>query len=174
MAKPVLTAFPIQTLRFVYRSQSARERRFYSTSEDKSPLAGIRVIDLTRIVAGPYCTMILGDLGAEVLKIEEPGVGDQARKWGPFFGDSKKAAAYFVSLNRNKKSVCIDLKRGRDIIYDLAQKSDVLMENYIPGKLSQYGLSFEDIHKVAPHLIYCSLTGYGYDGPYMNRYYFYF
>lgn len=127
-------------------------------------------IDLTRVVAGPYCTMLLGDLGAEILKIEEPGVGDQTRQWGPFFGNSKQATAYFVSLNRNKKSVCIDLKRGKEIIYDLAQKSDVLIENYVPGKLATYGLNYEEIRKIAPHLIYCSLTGYGYKGPYRNRY----
>ncbi|XP_051168095.1 succinate--hydroxymethylglutarate CoA-transferase [Leptopilina boulardi] len=145
--------------------------KYYSTNVNdvRSPLSGIRVMDLTRVVAGPYCTMLLGDLGAEILKIEEPGIGDQTRQWGPFFGNSKKATAYFVSLNRNKKSICIDLKRGKEIIYDLAKKSDVLMENYVPGKLSKYGLSYEEIHKIAPHLVYCSLTGYGYKGPYRNR-----
>lgn len=157
-------------LRSLYQIPLSREKYCYSTnSDDKSPLSGIRVIDLTRVVAGPYCTMLLGDLGAEILKIEEPNVGDQTRQWGPFFGKTKKATAYFVSLNRNKKSMCINLKKGKDIIYDLARKSDVLMENYVPGKLSEYGLSYEEIHKIAPHLIYCSLTGYGYKGPYKNR-----
>lgn len=151
-------------------SSRLRRGNFYSTdSGNKFPLSGIRVMDLTRVVAGPYCTMLLGDLGAEILKIEEPGVGDQTRQWGPFFGNSKQATAYFVSLNRNKKSVCIDLKRGKEIIYDLAQKSDVLIENYVPGKLATYGLNYEEIRKIAPHLIYCSLTGYGYKGPYRNR-----
>ena len=162
--------FTARKIRFLYQSDVLSGKHFYSTiHEVNSPLAGIRVIDLTRIVAGPYCTMVLGDLGAEVLKIEEPGVGDPTRKWGPFFGENHENTAYFISLNRNKKSACIDLKRGRDIIYDLARKSDVLVENYVPGKLSQYGLSFEELHKVAPHLVYCSLTGYGYKGPYKNR-----
>ncbi|XP_053974952.1 succinate--hydroxymethylglutarate CoA-transferase isoform X1 [Hylaeus volcanicus] len=146
------------------------QRNFCTTVEDcRSPLAGIRVLDLTRIVAGPYCTMILGDLGAEILKIERPGSGDEARKWGPPFIEGTQESTYFLSVNRNKKSICIDLKRGKDIIYELAKKSDVLVENYVPGKLKQLALGYEDISKVAPHLIYCSLTGYGYEGPYANR-----
>ncbi|KAL2734234.1 succinate--hydroxymethylglutarate CoA-transferase [Vespula squamosa] len=136
---------------------------------DSSPLSGIRILDLTRIVAGPYCTMILGDLGAEVIKIEKPGSGDEARKWGPPFFNGTQESAYFVSVNRNKKSICIDLKKGRNIIYELAKKSDVLVENYIPGKLMKMGLGYTDIKKIAPHLIYCSLTGYGSAGPYANR-----
>ncbi|XP_076621181.1 succinyl-CoA:glutarate CoA-transferase isoform X2 [Colletes latitarsis] len=135
----------------------------------RSPLADIRVLDLTRVVAGPYCTMILGDLGAEVLKIERPGGGDESRKWGPPFVEGTQESVYFLSVNRNKKSICIDLKKGKDIIYELAKKSDVLVENYVPGKLGQMSLGYEDISKVAPHLIYCSLTGYGYEGPYRNR-----
>lgn len=137
--------------------------------DDKSPLSGIRVLDLTRIIAGPYCTMILGDLGAEILKVEKPGSGDEARKWGPPFMQGTEEATYFLSVNRNKKSICINLKEGRHIIYELAKKSDILVENYIPGALKKMGLGYEDISKVAPHLIYCSLTGYGYEGPYTNR-----
>lgn len=140
-----------------------------SIADNKSPLSGIRVLDLTRIIAGPYCTMILGDLGAEILKIEKPGSGDEARKWGPPFIEGTEEATYFLSVNRNKKSICIDLKEGRDVIYELAKKSDILVENYVPGKLKNIGLGYEDISKVAPHLIYCSLTGYGYEGPYTNR-----
>ncbi|KAK9307990.1 hypothetical protein QLX08_001894 [Tetragonisca angustula] len=140
-----------------------------NSTDDKSPLSGIRVLDLTRIIAGPYCTMILGDLGAEILKIEKPVNGDEARKWGPPFIEGTKEATYFLCVNRNKKSVCIDLKKGKDIIYELAQKSDVLVENYVPGKLKEMGLGYEDISEVAPRLIYCSLTGYGYEGPYANR-----
>lgn len=140
-----------------------------SIADNKSPLSGIRVLDLTRIIAGPYCTMILGDLGAEILKIEKPGSGDEARKWGPPFIEGTEEATYFLSVNRNKKSICIDLKEGRDVIYELAKKSDILVENYVPGKLKNMGLGYEDISKVAPHLIYCSLTGYGYEGPYTNR-----
>ncbi|KZC13587.1 CaiB/baiF CoA-transferase family protein C7orf10 like protein, partial [Dufourea novaeangliae] len=145
-------------------------RTLCTTIEDyTSPLAGIRVLDLTRIVAGPYCTMILGDLGAEVLKIEKPGTGDEARKWGPPFVTGTKESVYFLSVNRNKKSICIDLKEGKEIVYELAKKSDILVENYVPGKLGRLGLGYKDICKVAPHLIYCSLTGYGYKGPYANR-----
>ncbi|XP_017885459.1 succinate--hydroxymethylglutarate CoA-transferase [Ceratina calcarata] len=140
-----------------------------STKNDNSPLAGIRVLDLTRIIAGPYCTMILGDLGAEILKVEKPGTGDEARTWGPPFIEGIQDATYFLSINRNKKSICIDLKQGKDIIYELAKKSDVLIENYVPGKLKKLGLGYEDVSKVAPHLVYCSMTGYGYDGPYSSR-----
>ncbi|XP_043259015.1 succinate--hydroxymethylglutarate CoA-transferase [Colletes gigas] len=157
--------------RFVLSAGSIKiQRNLCTTIEDcRSPLAGIRILDLTRIVAGPYCTMILGDLGAEILKIERPGGGDEARKWGPPFVEGTQESLYFLSVNRNKKSICIDLKNGKDIIYELAKKSDVLVENYVPGKLGQMSLGYEDISKVAPHLIYCSLTGYGYEGPYMNR-----
>ncbi|XP_015118806.1 succinate--hydroxymethylglutarate CoA-transferase [Diachasma alloeum] len=136
---------------------------------NKSPLSGIRVLDLTRIVAGPYCTMILGDYGAEILKIERPGTGDESRHWGPPFLPNSKDSVYFLSVNRNKKSICIDIKKGRDIIYELAKKSDVLIENYVPGKLEKMGLGYRDIKRIAPHIIYCSLTGYGYEGPYADR-----
>lgn len=140
-------------------------------NSDISPLNGIRIIDLTRIVAGPYCTMILSDLGAEVIKIERPGTGDEARKWGPPFIRNTSETCYFVALNRNKKSVCVDLKspKGRDILYALAETSDVLVENYVPGKLGEMNLGYEDFKKVAPHLIYCSITGYGPAGPYKSR-----
>ncbi|XP_067001549.2 succinate--hydroxymethylglutarate CoA-transferase [Anabrus simplex] len=145
--------------------------RLFSTPAQDSPLAGIRVLDLTRIVAGPFCTMILGDLGAEVLKIEMPNSGDEARKWGPPFIEGTSESCYFLSLNRNKKSVCINLKSdtGREIIYELVKKCDVLIENYVPGKLKSLGLSYEDVKDIAPHLIYCSLTGYGPNGPYSKR-----
>ncbi|XP_044006701.1 succinate--hydroxymethylglutarate CoA-transferase [Aphidius gifuensis] len=138
---------------------------------DKSPLSGIRVLDLTRIVAGPYCTMILGDLGAEIIKIERPNIGDESRHWGPPFisSNKNKESTYFMSVNRNKKSICIDLKKGQNIIYELAKKSDVIIENYVPGKLSNLKLGFYDIEKYAPHIIYCSLTGYGSTGKYSSR-----
>ncbi|CAG5108872.1 Similar to SUGCT: Succinate--hydroxymethylglutarate CoA-transferase (Homo sapiens) [Cotesia congregata] len=153
--------------RFIHRSSATCTST--DSNNDKSPLAGIRVLDLTRIIAGPYCTMILGDLGAEILKIEKPGTGDECRNWGPPFLSGTKHATYFLSVNRNKKSVCIDFKKGRDIIYELAKKSDVLIENFVPGKLSKMGLGYEDLKKAAPQLIYCSLTGYGYEGPYAQR-----
>ncbi|XP_014475292.1 PREDICTED: succinate--hydroxymethylglutarate CoA-transferase [Dinoponera quadriceps] len=149
-----------------------KHRRPFSTTvveDDRSPLSGTRVLDLTRIVAGPYCTMILGDLGAEILKIERPGSGDEARKWGPPFFEGTRESTYFASVNRNKKSVCIDLKRGRDVVCELARECDVLVENYVPGKLSSMGLGYDDIAEVAPRLIYCSLTGYGSQGPYASR-----
>lgn len=136
-----------------------------------APLNDVRILDMTRIVAGPYCTMILGDLGAEVLKIERPGSGDEARKWGPpFVGDSGESC-YFLALNRNKKSVCVDIKskKGREILYDLAKVSDVLVENYVPGKLDELQLGYEHIRAINPRLIYCSITGYGTVGPYRNK-----
>ncbi|XP_055848443.1 succinate--hydroxymethylglutarate CoA-transferase [Episyrphus balteatus] len=136
---------------------------------DSHPLKGVRILDLTRIIAGPFCTMILADLGAEVIKVEKPGSGDESRKWGPPFLPNSKDAVYFLASNRNKKSACIDIKKGSHIIRELAAKSDVLVENYVPGKLSEYGLDYEGIKKVAPGLVYCSLTGYGSEGPYKNR-----
>lgn len=134
-------------------------------------LENIRVLDLTRIVAGPYCTMILGDLGAEVIKIEQPGVGDETRQWPPYTIADKDLSCYFSSLNRNKKSVCVNLKsaEGKKIIYDLSKISDVLVENYVPGKLDKLDLGFKKIHSIAPQLIYCSISGYGLKGPYRNR-----
>lgn len=143
-------------------------RRCFS---DAGALSGIRILDLTRIVAGPYCTMILGDLGAEVLKIERPGTGDEARKWGPPYIADTSETCYFASLNRNKKSVCIDIKsrKGREILFEIAQHCDVLVENYVPGKLDELELGYDNFKQVAPHLVYCSITGYGRTGPYRNR-----
>lgn len=139
------------------------------TSEKKYPLQNIRVLDLTRIVAGPYCTMILSDLGAEVIKIERPFSGDESRKWGPPFLANSTDSVYFLAANRNKKSVSIDMKRGRDIIVELAKKCDVLVENYVPGKLHEYDLSYEKLKPLCPKLIYCSITGYGSVGPYAKK-----
>ncbi|XP_020287031.1 succinate--hydroxymethylglutarate CoA-transferase [Pseudomyrmex gracilis] len=148
---------------------NTKKCELFCTTAESSPLNGIRVLDLTRIVAGPYCTMVLGDLGAEILKIERPGSGDEARNWGPPFFEGTKESTYFTSVNRNKKSVCVDLKKGRDVIYDLAKTCDVLVENYVPGKLNGIGLGYQDLAKIAPRLIYCSLTGYGSQGPYASR-----
>ncbi|XP_033333295.1 succinyl-CoA:glutarate CoA-transferase isoform X1 [Megalopta genalis] len=168
-AKPLVSSNFLKNIKC--SSSNIKSKKFLCTTAEnnRSPLAGIRVLDLTRIVAGPYCTMILGDLGAEVLKIERPVSGDEARHWGPPFIKGTQDSVYFLSVNRNKKSICIDLQQGKDIIYELAMKSDVLVENYVPGKLSKFGLGYKEISKVAPHLIYCSLTGYGYEGPYSNR-----
>lgn len=138
---------------------------------DNLPLNGIRILDLTRIVAGPYCTMILGDLGADVIKVEKPGSGDEARKWGPPFINNTSETPYFVAVNRNKRSICIDLKsaEGRDLIYALAGKCDVFIENYVPGKLDQLKLGYSHVKSVSPNIIYCSITGYGSEGPYSKR-----
>ncbi|XP_055613866.1 succinate--hydroxymethylglutarate CoA-transferase [Uranotaenia lowii] len=145
------------------------ERILSNPSEKVYPLKGIKVLDLTRIVAGPYCTMVLSDLGAEVFKIERPFHGDESRKWGPPFLKDSEDSVYFMASNRNKKSVCVDLKKGKSVIYDLARKCDVLVENYIPGKLDQMGLGYDQLSRIAPSLIYCSITGYGSEGPYKTR-----
>uniref|UniRef100_A0A8C1NYE1 Succinate--hydroxymethylglutarate CoA-transferase n=1 Tax=Cyprinus carpio TaxID=7962 RepID=A0A8C1NYE1_CYPCA len=129
------------------------------------PLDGVKVLDLTRVLAGPFATMILGDLGAEVIKVERPGSGDDTRAWGPpFVGEE---SAYFLSVNRNKKSIAVDLKdpEGTKLVTKLAKVCDVLVENYLPGKLNEMGLGYEELSKVAPQLIYCSITGYGQTGP---------
>ncbi|XP_070842737.1 succinate--hydroxymethylglutarate CoA-transferase [Chaetodon trifascialis] len=129
------------------------------------PLEGVRVLDLSRVLAGPFATMILGDLGAEVIKVERPGAGDDTRAWGPPFVGTE--SAYFLSVNRNKKSISVDLKhpRGANIIQELAAVCDVLVENYLPGKLQQMGLGYDQLSRENPQLIYCSISGYGQTGP---------
>jgi crotonobetainyl-CoA:carnitine CoA-transferase CaiB-like acyl-CoA transferase len=128
---------------------------------DELPLSGCRVLDLSRVLAGPLATQILGDLGADVIKIERPGEGDDTRHWGPPFvaGD----AAYYLSLNRNKRSVAVDLKspEGADAIRDLAAGSDVLIENFRPGLMAELGLALDDLRSATPRLITCSLTAFG-------------
>ncbi|XP_072865044.1 succinyl-CoA:glutarate CoA-transferase isoform X6 [Chlorocebus sabaeus] len=133
------------------------------------PLEGIKILDLTRILAGPFATMNLGDLGAEVIKVERPGVGDDTRTWGPPFVGTE--STYYLSVNRNKKSIAVNIKdpKGVKIIKELAAVCDVFVENYVPGKLSAMGLGYEDIDKIAPHIIYCSITGYGQTGPISQR-----
>ncbi len=128
------------------------------------PLNGIRVVDLTRVVAGPYCTMMLGDMGAEVLKIEEPGHGDDTRAWGPYLNGH---SSFYLQLNRSKKSVALDLKTadGAAALRDLLATADVLIENFRPGSLSQLGFGYTAVAAVNPKLIYCSITGYGQTGP---------
>jgi crotonobetainyl-CoA:carnitine CoA-transferase CaiB-like acyl-CoA transferase len=128
-------------------------------------LHGVRVLDLTRVLAGPYCTMFLGDLGAEVVKIEQPGAGDDTRGWGPPFVGGE--SAYFLSVNRNKKSLALDLKspEGKDLLRRLAHKADVLIENFRPGTMERLGLGEKDLHQANPRLIYASLSAFGADGP---------
>jgi crotonobetainyl-CoA:carnitine CoA-transferase CaiB-like acyl-CoA transferase len=132
---------------------------------NNGPLDGIRVLDLTRVLAGPYCTMFLGDLGAEVVKVEQPGVGDDTRGWGPPFAGGE--SAYFLCVNRNKKSITVDLKtdEGVDLIRRLAASADVLIENFRPGTMEHLGLGDENLRSVNSKLIYASLSGFGADGP---------
>src|SRR5215471_1855748 len=128
------------------------------------PLEGLKVVDLTRVVAGPFCTMQLGDWGAEVLKIEEPHHGDDTRAWAPFIGGE---GSFFLALNRSKKSIAIDLKTpaGADVLQRLIASADVLIENFRPGSLAQLGFSYAQASAINPRLIYCSITGYGQNGP---------
>ncbi len=141
-----------------------------------APLKGLRVFDLTRILAGPTCTQLLGDLGAEVIKIERPGQGDDTRKWGPPFvrdesGAETTESAYYLSSNRNKRSVTIDIARpeGQALARRLIARSDILVENFKTGGLANYGLSYDDLKDENPKLIYCSITGFGQTGPYAPR-----
>jgi len=140
-----------------------------NTSKTELPLTGYRVLDLSRILAGPYCTMILGDQGAEVIKIERPGTGDDTRTWGPPFAGGE--SAYYLCCNRNKKSMVIDLKKpeGLELVRELARLSDVLVENFTPGLMKSFGLDYETLSELNPRLIYASITAYGQDGPYRNR-----
>ena len=132
------------------------------------PLSGIRVLDLTRVLAGPYATMVLADLGAEVVKIEMPGRGDDSRGVGPFY---KGESAYFMSVNRGKKSVTVNAKtpEGADIIRKLAAVSDVMIENFRPGTVARYGLDYENIRPINPRIVYASISGFGQTGPYTGR-----
>ena len=141
-----------------------------------SALAGIRVFDLTRILAGPTCTQLLGDLGADVIKIERPGEGDDTRRWGPPFlknadGSDSEQSAYFLSSNRNKRSVTLDIARpeGQALARRLISECDVMVENFKTGGLSKYGLSYGDLKASHPGLVYCSITGFGQTGPYAPR-----
>ena len=137
------------------------------------PLEGIKVLDLSRVLAGPWCTQLLGDLGAEVIKIERPGAGDDTRHWGPPWhgeGDSR-VAAYFLSANRGKKSAAIDFAKpeGAAIVRKLAAEADVVVENFKVGGLKKFGLDAETLRKAHPRLIHASITGFGQDGPYAER-----
>ena len=138
-------------------------------SETDLPLSGIRVLDLSRILAGPYCTMILGDQGAEVIKVERPGTGDDTRTWGPPFAGGE--SAYYLCCNRNKKSITIDLKnrRGAELVREFAKVSDVVVENFTPGLMKAFGLDYETLRELNPRLVYCSISAYGQDGPYRDR-----
>lgn len=132
------------------------------------PLNGIRVLDLTRVLAGPYCTMVLGDLGADVIKVESPA-GDETRGWGPPFTEGE--SAYYLCVNRNKRSIVVDFKTadGRATLHELIQQSDVLVENFRPGTLARFALDFVSVFSLNPNLIYCSITGFGQTGPLRDK-----
>lgn len=135
----------------------------------KQPLSDVKILDASRVLAGPYASMTLGDLGADVVKVERPDGGDQTRDWGPpNIGDQ---SAYYLSTNRNKRSITINLKtdEGREIFRKLAEDSDVLIENFRTGGMEKFGVGYEDLKKVNPSIIYCSITGYGESGPWKNR-----
>ncbi|MEF8688767.1 UNVERIFIED_CONTAM: CoA transferase [Comamonas sp. A-3] len=147
-----------------------------NTPLQEAALAGLKVLDLTRVLAGPWCTQILADLGADVIKIERPGVGDDTRAWGPPFlkdadGQDTDQATYFTSCNRNKRSVTIDMAtaEGQALLRQMALQSDVVVENFKTGGLQQYGLDHESLRAANPRLIYCSVTGFGHTGPYASR-----
>jgi crotonobetainyl-CoA:carnitine CoA-transferase CaiB-like acyl-CoA transferase len=136
------------------------------------PLKGLRILDLTRILAGPSCTQVLGDMGADVIKIEKPGVGDDTRTWGPPFvkdaaGQNTSESAYYLAANRNKRSVALDISNPEDVVRlkELLRTCDVLVENFKVGGLDKYGLSYADLHAEFPQLVYCSITGFGQTGP---------
>ena len=132
-------------------------------------LEGIRVLDLTRALAGPFCTLMLGDNGADVIKVEMPGSGDDTRKWGPpFIGEE---SAYFLSINRNKRSLTLNLRdpKAKEIFLKLAKNSDVIVENFTPGVMERFGLDYDAVKATNPNVIYCSISGFGQDGPYRSR-----
>jgi crotonobetainyl-CoA:carnitine CoA-transferase CaiB-like acyl-CoA transferase len=141
-----------------------------------APLSHLRVLDMSRILAGPWAAQTLADLGAEVIKIERPGPGDDTRAWGPPFvtdkaGNPTKESAYFLSANRGKKSLALDISKpeGQEVVRALAARSDVLVENYKVGGLDRYDLGYKDLKKVNPGLVYCSITGFGQTGPFSDR-----
>ena len=132
-------------------------------------LEGIRVLDLTRALAGPFCTLMLGDQGADVIKIEMPGSGDDTRHWGPPFIEGE--SAYFLSINRNKRSLTLNFKdpEAREIFLQLAGDADVVVENFTPGVMSRFGLDYQAVKETNPRIIFCSISGFGQDGPYRAR-----
>jgi crotonobetainyl-CoA:carnitine CoA-transferase CaiB-like acyl-CoA transferase len=147
-----------------------------TTAKQNRALAHLRVLDLTRVLAGPWCTQILADLGADVIKIERPGSGDDTRGWGPPYlkdpqGRDTSEAAYYLAANRGKRSVTLDISvpEGQAIVRTLAAAADVLVENYKVGQLAKYGLDYESLARINPRLVYCSITGFGQTGPYKDR-----
>src|SRR3954471_10975845 len=146
-----------------------------TTTPAPGPLSGTFVLDLSRVLAGPWATQVLADLGAEVIKVERPGAGDDTRAWGPPFtrtADGERSdAAYFFSANRNKQSLAVDMARpdGAELLRRLAAKADVVVENFKTGGLKKYGLDHDSLAALNPRLVYCSITGFGQTGPYAGR-----
>ncbi len=132
------------------------------------PLEGLVVLDLSRVLAGPYTAMMLGDFGADIIKIEPPQVGDDSRAFGPFIG---KESAYYMSLNRNKRSMTLNLKEqaARDLFKAMVKKADVVLENYRPGTMEKFGLGYDELKQINPKLIYAACSGFGHTGPYMDK-----
>ncbi|MFT6981187.1 MAG: crotonobetainyl-CoA:carnitine CoA-transferase CaiB-like acyl-CoA transferase, partial [Marinobacter psychrophilus] len=132
------------------------------------PLKNIKVLDVSQIMAGPYCTMVLGDMGADVIKVEKANGGDDSRQMGPYVNDESTC---FSQINRNKKSISLNLKdeRAREVFYRLAKDADVIVENYRPGVTKSLGIDYETIKMINPGIIYCSISGYGLTGPYSNK-----
>ena len=131
-----------------------------------APLSGLRILDLTRVLAGPFCTMMLADMGAEVIKIEQPGRGDDTRHFAPF---KNGESAYYMNLNRGKQGVTLDLKAGRELFLDLVKTADVVVENYRPGTMDKLGLGYDTLKDVNPRLVYAAVSGFGDTGPYRLR-----
>jgi crotonobetainyl-CoA:carnitine CoA-transferase CaiB-like acyl-CoA transferase len=157
-------------------SRNWRVRHIVAEPKKPTALSGLRILDLSRILAGPTATQVLADLGAEVIKIEKPGSGDDTRGWGPPFlkdseGRETRESAYYVSSNRGKHSVAIDIATpaGQSLIRRIAATSDVLVENFKLGDLDRYGLGYNDLHKLNSKLIYCSISGFGRTGPNKHR-----
>lgn len=140
-------------------------------TEPTGPLKGLRVVDLTRVLAGPTCTQMLADLGADVVKIERPEAGDDTRGFAPPYMPNTRESAYFVGVNRNKKSVTLDIAKpeGQAVVHKLLETADILVENFKVGALAKYGLAYEQLRETYPGLIYCSITGFGQTGPYAPR-----
>lgn len=132
------------------------------------PLKGLRVLDLSRVLAGPYCTMMLGDYGADIVKIEPPGAGDDSRAFGPFVG---KESAYFMSLNRNKRSMTLNFKRQEevDVFREMVKHADIVVENYRPGTMEKFGIGYDELKKINPRIIYAACSGFGHSGPYQYK-----
>jgi len=148
---------------------TSQDREIGAGTRSGFPLDGVRVVDLTRVMTGPYGTMMLGDMGADVIKVEMPGKGDDTRAWGPPFQEGE--STYFLSVNRNKRSIALDLKSegGREVLWKMIEQADVIVENFSPGTVDRLGFGYEDVKACNPGIIYASISGFGQTGPSANR-----